>query len=94
MPKRIQLSRRKGWKKPPNTVVVARNTKWGNPYRIGDPMPGNPSRIMDRHDVCECFRLLKLPGLPVEQLRGANLACWCPLDQTCHADILLEQANK
>jgi hypothetical protein len=27
-------------------------------------------------------------------LRGKNLACWCPLDQPCHADVLLELANK
>jgi hypothetical protein len=26
-------------------------------------------------------------------LRGRNLACWCPLDQPCHADVLLELAN-
>jgi hypothetical protein len=27
------------------------------------------------------------------ELRGKNLACWCPLDQPCHADVLLEIAN-
>jgi hypothetical protein len=27
-------------------------------------------------------------------LRGKNLACWCPLDQPCHADVLLEIANR
>ncbi len=27
------------------------------------------------------------------ELRGKNLACWCPLDQPCHADVLLELAN-
>jgi hypothetical protein len=26
-------------------------------------------------------------------LRGVDLACWCPLDQPCHADVLLEIAN-
>lgn len=26
-------------------------------------------------------------------LRGKNLACWCPLDMPCHADVLLEVAN-
>ncbi|MDT7935250.1 MAG: DUF4326 domain-containing protein [Sphingomonadaceae bacterium] len=26
-------------------------------------------------------------------LRCKNLACWCPLDQPCHADVLLELAN-
>lgn len=29
----------------------------------------------------------------VRKLRGHNLACWCPLDQPCHADVLLEIAN-
>ena len=27
------------------------------------------------------------------ELRGKNLACYCPLDQPCHADVLLEIAN-
>lgn len=27
-------------------------------------------------------------------LGGQNLACWCPLDQPCHADVLLEIANR
>ncbi|MEW5810292.1 MAG: DUF4326 domain-containing protein [Actinomycetota bacterium] len=27
------------------------------------------------------------------ELRGHDLACWCPLDQPCHADVLLEIAN-
>ncbi|MDE1906433.1 MAG: DUF4326 domain-containing protein [Rhodospirillales bacterium] len=26
-------------------------------------------------------------------LRGKNLACWCTLDDPCHADVLLEIAN-
>jgi hypothetical protein len=28
-----------------------------------------------------------------EALRGKNLACFCALDQPCHADVLLEIAN-
>jgi hypothetical protein len=27
-------------------------------------------------------------------LRDKDLACWCPLDKPCHADVLLELANK
>jgi hypothetical protein len=27
------------------------------------------------------------------ELRGRDLACWCPLDKPCHADVLLELAN-
>lgn len=28
------------------------------------------------------------------ELRGKNLACFCPLDQPCHADVLLKLANR
>jgi hypothetical protein len=39
-----------------------------------------------------------LDRMPLERpdltpLRGKNLACWCPLDKPCHADVLLELAN-
>lgn len=34
-PKRIQLSRRKGYRKPEGAIVVARPTRWGNLYRVG-----------------------------------------------------------
>ncbi|GAB3656616.1 DUF4326 domain-containing protein [Glycomyces tarimensis] len=27
------------------------------------------------------------------ELAGRDLMCWCPLDQACHADVLLELAN-
>lgn len=37
------------------------------------------------------------PNYPWERtigvLRGRDLACWCPLDEPCHADVLLEIAN-
>lgn len=36
MPKRIQLSRKKGSRKPPEAVTVSRPTKWGNSYRVID----------------------------------------------------------
>lgn len=28
------------------------------------------------------------------ELRGHDLACWCPLDQPCHAGVLLALANQ
>ena len=30
----------------------------------------------------------------LDELRGKNLACFCTLDQPCHADVLLELANR
>jgi len=32
--------------------------------------------------------------LDPKELKGYNLACFCPLDQPCHADVLLKMANK
>jgi hypothetical protein len=29
----------------------------------------------------------------LDVLRGHDLACWCPLDKPCHADVLLRLAN-
>lgn len=37
MPDRIQLHRTAGWRKPPGAVVVARPSKWGNPFRYRHP---------------------------------------------------------
>jgi hypothetical protein len=28
------------------------------------------------------------------ELRGRDLACYCPLDEPCHADVLLAVANE
>jgi hypothetical protein len=30
----------------------------------------------------------------IVRLRGKSLACWCRLDKPCHADVLLEIANR
>jgi hypothetical protein len=44
--------------------------------------PGNYKAVLA---ICD--------GLDAGELRGKDLACWCPLDQPCHADVLLELAN-
>lgn len=48
MPERIQLSRAKGWRMPPDTVLVSRPSIWGNPWRAGEPgtfwLPDYPVR--------------------------------------------------
>lgn len=38
------------------------------------------------------FGPLRITG-DLQELRGHDLCCWCPLDQPCHADVLLELAN-
>ncbi len=44
-PKRIQLKRTKGWRKPEGCVVVSRPTKWGNPFRVGPAGPGRAVKL-------------------------------------------------
>jgi hypothetical protein len=98
-PKRIQLSRKKGWRLPPNTVVVSRPTKWGNPCVV-------TPETTRAHAVAVFRALVRNGNLPPfsasiirAELRGKNLACWCRLyDEKglrvpCHADILLSVAN-
>lgn len=112
MPERIQMSRQRPWRaEHPDAVIVARPSKWGNPFKVGNelvpPRLGqNPSVTItaelavaafashvarfaaefdeytfggDQHDLAE--------------LAGRDLACWCALDQPCHADVLLRIAN-
>ena len=33
-------------------------------------------------------------SMDITELRGKDLTCWCPLDQPCHADVLIELANR
>lgn len=87
MPVRIQLKRSKGWKMPPDTVKVDRSTKWGNPYRIGTCL------IPDAKAAVDAFAANLPLGDFAQELRGKNLACWCRLEQPCHADVLLRVAN-
>jgi uncharacterized protein DUF4326 len=51
--------------------------------------------IKTAKQAVEWYRRLtaKHPPHGLEELRGKNLACWCPLNQPCHADVLLELAN-
>jgi hypothetical protein len=95
-PKRMQLSRAKGWRMPPNTVKVDRTTRWGNPFRDYPSRRAQAERFKASlvqaprpHPESYMGRVLD----DLHELRGKNLACWCPLDQPCHADVLLELAN-
>ncbi len=98
MPKRIQRKRTKGWKMPTGTVSVTRPGRYGNPYVAGQE---NDMGQVVTLDMClEYFRFYlhrKYPGSLLTEflapLRGKDLACWCPLDSKCHADVLLELAN-
>lgn len=79
------------YKKLPEGVKnVGRPTKWGNPFKVKE------------HGREECLRLYRIfiteqiesGKLDISELRGKNLACYCKLEESCHADILLELANQ
>lgn len=102
MPRRIQRKRTKGWRLPPNTICVDRTTRFGNPFVVGKD--GTAAECVKKYGemllpythakgTLEDFYLSSANVLDIESLRGKNLACWCALDQPCHADVLLEIAN-
>lgn len=112
LPKRVQLSRAKGWTKPQGAIVVSRPGLWGNPFVV-KPIPaqggrwragGRAAEHRRRAEACVAeFRAHLLSDLrePWERmrrelykLRGKDLCCWCKLGAPCHADVLLELANK
>ena len=92
-PKRIQRKRTKGWEMPPLCQYVGRPTKWGNPYRVGPD--GTAADCVKKYRDKIAGNLWSFPTKKdIQLLRGLNLACWCGLDQPCHADVLLEIANE
>ena len=108
-PKRIQLFCKSGWRMPESAAKVDRSTIWGNPFTIdAAEEAGYHGADAELRGLCaDSFRRWLdgrfQPDLRpksrayilsnVHQLRGKNLACWCPLDQPCHADVLLQLAN-
>ena len=93
MPSRIQRKRSKGWTMPEGVVYVGRGSAWGNPYRVG-VMPINGDGGQTLSEALWAYENLFLTDKNVTALKGKDLACWCPLDKPCHADILIRLANK
>jgi len=81
------------------TKSVCRPGRWGNPFKVGYSNPfsakGEPmtveTAIANYEKVIE-FRPLR--DAIKRELRGYNLACYCDLENPCHADVLLRIANE
>lgn len=93
---------------PEGAIYVGRPSTWGNPFRVGGTigyvglLGHEPSdRVIDRAHALRLYREWVKRGLcgwdfrylARYSLSGHDLACWCPLDQPCHADVLLALAN-
>lgn len=94
--KRLQQVR--GRALPAGARLVARPSRWGNPYPLDRSIPAADveARMRDRAAVLVLYRVWLLDRLRadpafLEPLRGHDLACYCPPEVRCHADILLEQ---
>ena len=94
-PRRIQLRRTPGWRRPEGVLVVSRPSRWGNPHPFRTPTPEERARVVDlfRGDL-EAGRLRFTEDDVRRELAGRDLACWCPVDGPCHADVLLEVADR
>lgn len=103
MAKRIQLSRKKGYRKPEGAIIVDRRSQWGNKHPVGRMCP--LCRIVHEQQaaVAEYRRDLNDAKYAdpakfeawIAPLRGHDPACWCPLPNPgepdlCHAAVLLE----
>ena len=83
---------------PPGAVVVTRPSRFGNPYKVKPHGPYTLEESLARYGRdFRAGQLVSAPGrtptTPAEaraKLAGAHaLACRCPLDSPCHADILI-----
>lgn len=103
-PERIQRKRVKGWRMPEGAVYVGRPSKWGNPWPVdrvifgvpgGWPLLGmTPALAVELYRTWVTQMRNDRRSAFLDELKGKDLACWCPLDQPCHADVLLELANR
>lgn len=93
---------------PANTMKVDRTTRFGNPFTptmlcVSNSKVHEHGKPIGQAGAVKAFDTLMATNLRLEpaktralleQLRGRNLACWCKLDEPCHADVLLRLANE
>lgn len=100
-PRRHQRSRRKGSRLPDGVVCVTRPGKWGNPFETAGEFRSSLEAILgisgqsEFHSVnLQQFAHVNAIARNLHELRGKDLACWCGFDHECHADVLIELANR
>lgn len=90
---------------PAGAVYVGRPSRWGNRWRVDEPL--GRALAWDAQTVVDLYRAELTDALEIaspedrarrhamlrDELRGRDLVCWCPIGQPCHADVLLELAN-
>jgi hypothetical protein len=90
---------RRGQPLPDGYRLVARPSRWGNPWKIGGATgvayQGNVTEFeITRAMSLACYKAyaracLEADPTWLDPLRDAvGLACYCPLTEHCHADVL------
>jgi hypothetical protein len=89
---RYRLSRQRGAQLPPGVASIAAPTRWQNKHR-----PPKGCRGLEANAEAVAWyrgwlaeQMAADPTFldPLRPCRG--LACWCPLDLPCHAEVLIE----
>lgn len=77
-------------KAPKDAVYVGRPSKFGNPFYLSSEANRDACVEQYRHYLMD-HPILRVAA--IKELRGKDLMCWCA-PRACHADVLLEIANK
>lgn len=95
-PTRLQRKRTRGYRLPEGAKSVTRPGPFGNPFpvsRFGDPAAHAEAIARFRAWIEEPEQAALVDRVRRE-LRGRDLACYCAPGLPCHADVLLEIANR
>jgi hypothetical protein len=106
MTTRVRLSRMRGAKLPPGTVVVSRPSRWGNPIDWRTISTRSTPKEQ-KYEAARQFDLwldgVLFPMWRQEQrrwilenmakIRDAEfIACWCGENEKCHGDVLIKRS--
>jgi len=105
-PDTVYVGRPTKWGNPARIINVSDEMTWDDQHAwrvksdVGEYVSGYlDTKAEARSIATQWYReaivepALRLVPNWLDELRGKNLACWCPLDQPCHADVLLELVN-
>lgn len=69
---------------------------WGRRTLLHEEQPKMVAGTGDEINLGPAIKAGEAPSIDelVATLRGKNLACFCSIGSSCHADVLLELANK
>lgn len=79
------------------SVALFENSAQGtwNPSTLGQDKSDEQFAVAYKQHTDWLARIIDHPvDVARSLLAGRDLACWCSLDQPCHADVLLELANQ